>query len=109
MKLNREKVRWRINQDLCNKEKTQTRIQSLLNSFGNKITKSVEIANLLNHRFSTLEEFISLQHTNDVPPKTAPRKFFKFRCITINKTNVLIDSLHTRKPLGHSKAPAWAM
>ena len=46
--LNREKARWNFIQDIRNKEKTQTRIQSLLNSFDNKITKPIEIANLLN-------------------------------------------------------------
>ena len=63
MELNSEKARWNFIQDLRNKEKTQTRIHSLLNSFGNKITKPMEIANLLNYRFSTLGEFIGLQQT----------------------------------------------
>ena len=48
IELNSEKARWKFNQDLRNKEKTQTRIQSLLNSFGDKITKPMEISNLLN-------------------------------------------------------------
>ena len=61
MELNSEKARWKFIQDLRNKEKTQARIQSLLNSFGYKITKPMEIANLLNYRFSTLGEFIGLQ------------------------------------------------
>ena len=49
--LNSEKARWKFIQDLRNKEKTQARIQSLLNSFGDKITKPMEIANLLNSDF----------------------------------------------------------
>ena len=61
MELNSEKARWNFIQDLRNKEKTQTRFQSLLNSFGNKIAKPMEIATLLNYRFSTLVEFIGLQ------------------------------------------------
>ena len=81
MELNSEKARWKFIQDLRNQEKTQTRIQSLLNSFGDKITKPMEIANLLNYRFLTLGEFIGLQQTNNIPPKTAPRKFFNFRYI----------------------------
>ena len=48
MELNSEKARWNFIQDLCNKETTQTRIQSLLNRLGNKITTHMEIANLLN-------------------------------------------------------------
>ena len=48
MELNYEKDRWNFIQDICNKEKTQTRIHSLLNNFDNKITKPMEIANLLN-------------------------------------------------------------
>ena len=95
MELNSEKARWKFIQDLRNKEKTQARIQSLLNSFGDKITKPMEIANLLNYRFSTLGEFIGLQQTNNIPPKTAPRKCFNFRYITTKETNVLIDSLNT--------------
>ena len=66
----------------------------------------METANLLNYRFFTLGEFIGLQQTNNTPPKTAPRKCFKFRYITTKETNVLIDSLHTSKPLGPSKIPA---
>ena len=50
-----------------------------------------------------------MQQTNNTPPKTAPRKCFKFRYITTTETNVLIDSLHTSKPLGPSKIPAWAI
>ena len=46
MELNSEKARYNLIQDLRKKEKTQTRIHSLLNSFGNKITKPMEIANL---------------------------------------------------------------
>ena len=65
MELNSEKARWKFIQDLLNKGKTQARIQSLLNSFGYKITKPMEIANLLSYRFSTLGEFIGLQQTNE--------------------------------------------
>ena len=68
----------------------------------------MEIANLLNYRFSTLGEF-GLQQTNNIPPKTAPRKCFNFRYITTKETNVLIDSLNTSKPVGPSKIPAWAI
>ena len=34
----------------------------------------MEIANLLNYRFSTLGEFIGLQQKNNIPPKTASDK-----------------------------------
>ena len=69
----------------------------------------METANLLIYRFSTLGEFIGLQQTNNVPPKSAPRKWFQFRYITNKETNVLIDSLNTSKPVGPSKKPAWAI
>ena len=91
------------------KKKTQARIRSLLNSFGDKITKPMAIANLLNYRFSTLGEFIGLQQTNNIPPKTSTRKFFKFRYITSKETNVLIDSLNISKPISPSKIPAWSI
>ena len=61
MELNSEKARWQFIENLRNKEKTQTKIQSLLNKFGNKIKMTREIANLLIYRFSTLREFIGLQ------------------------------------------------
>ena len=109
MELNSEKARWKIIQDLRNKEKIQSRIQSFLNSFGDKITKPMNIANLLNCRFSTLGEFIGLQQTNDIPPKTALRKCLKLRYITTKETNVLTDSLNTSKPVGPSKIQAWAI
>ena len=69
----------------------------------------MEIENLLNYRFSTLGEFIGLQQTNNIPPKTAPRKCFTFRYITTKETNVLMDSLNTSKPIDPSKIPAWAI
>ena len=69
----------------------------------------MEIANLLNYKISTLGEFIGLQQTNNIPPKTAPRKCLKFRCLTTKERNVLIDSLNTSKPVGPSKIPAWAI
>ena len=109
MDSNSEKAKWKFIQDLRNKEKTQARIQSSLNSFGDKITKPMEVANLLNYRFSTLEEFIGFQQTNNIPPKTALRKCFNFRYITTKETNVLTDSLNTSKPVGPSKIPAWAI
>ena len=109
VELNSEKARWNFIQDLCNKEKTHASFQSLLNSFGDKITKPMEIANLLNYRFSTLGEFIGLQQTNNILPKTAPRKCFKFRYKTTKETNVLIDSMNTSKPVDPSKIPAWAV
>ena len=109
MELHSEKSGWRFIQDHRIKENTQARNQSLLNSFGDKITKAMEIANLLNYRFSTLGEFIGLQQTNNIPPKTAPRMCFKFRYITTKETNVLIGSLNTSKPVGPSKIPAWAI
>ena len=59
--------------------------------FGSKITKPMEIANLLNYRLFTLQEFIGLQQTNSIPPKSVPRKCFKFRYITTKETNELID------------------
>ena len=108
MELNSKKARWNTFQDLRNKEKTQTRIQFLLNSFDNQISKPMESVNLRNYRFPALEKFISLQQTNSTPPQTAPRKCFKFRFITAKETNVFIDSLQTRKPLGPSRIPAMA-
>ena len=63
----------------------------------------MENANLLNYRISTLGEFIGLQQTNNIPPKSSTRKCFKFRYITTKETNVLIGSLNTSKPVGPSK------
>ena len=57
----------------------------------------MEIANLLNNRFSSLGESIGLQQTNNIPPKTAPRKCFNFRYIKTKEKNVLIESLTSSK------------
>ena len=81
----------------------------MVNSFGNSITKLMEYASLLSYRFSTLGSSFSLNKKNNIPPKTAPRKCFKFRYITTKETNVLIDSLHTSKTLGTSKIPVWTI
>ena len=92
MKSNFEKTRWNFIQNLRNKEKIQTIIKSLLNSF-NKF---------LIYKFSNLGDLIGLQQTN-IPPKPAPRKCFKFRYITSTEISVLTYSLLTSKPLGPSK------
>ena len=108
MELNSEKTRWNFIQDLRNKEKSQTRIQSWLNSFGYKIKKPMEVANV-HYRFFTLGEFIGLQQTINLPPRSAPRKFFKFRYKTTKETHVLIDSLHTNRRHGPSEIAALAI
>ena len=63
----------------------------------------MELENLLNNRFSTLDEFSGLKQANNIPSKTAPRKCFKFRYITAKEVKVLIDSLDASKPLGPQK------
>ena len=68
----------------------------------------MEIVNLLSYRFFSLGEFIDLHQINNIAPKTAPRECFKLRYKTNKETNILIDSLHTSKPLCPSKIPAWA-
>ena len=85
MEFNSDKVRWNLNQDLRNKKKTQTRIRSSLNSFDIKITKLMEIANLLHYRLSALGVFFGSQQTNNTPPITAPRKCCKIRYIKIKE------------------------
>ena len=45
---NVKKDRWNFKKILCNKEKSQTRMQALLNKFGAKITISMENVSLLN-------------------------------------------------------------
>ena len=66
----------------------------------------MEIANLLNYRFSTLGEFSGLQQTDSIPPKTSPGNCSKLLYITNVLINVLIDSLHTSEPFSPSKIPA---
>ena len=69
MELNGEKAKWNFIQGLRNKEKTQTRTQSLSNSFGNKIFKTMEIANLLNYRFFFWETSLACNKQATFPPK----------------------------------------
>ena len=69
VQLNSERARSNLIQGLYNKEESQSRIQSLINNFGNKITKPLEIAKLLNYRLPTLEKFTGLQQKTSILPK----------------------------------------
>ena len=55
------------------------------------------------------QKFLDSQQINKIHTKTAPRKGSKFQYITNKQINVLTDLLHTSKPLGPSKIPAWAI
>ena len=85
------------------------------NSFGDVVTESVKMANLLNYKFATLGDFkTSFPHKGDVACRNENfiKYFdsnFHFRFITNLECLKTVNTLNPNKPLGPTSIPAWAL
>ena len=96
--------------EVRNSEKTKPRIYSLRNVFGDYVTQTKKIANLLNYRFSTLEKFQGPQHPLQNSETGNPKqKTFSFHYVTEKDCHDAIRALGRNKPIGPSNIPAWAI
>ena len=108
--LKTEKDKWNFINEARNAKRTTTSIPSLKNCFGDLITDELQIANLLNYRFSKLGDYIGNYQTY-VPRRNTEKTFneFKFQPISIYECKKYLKKLNTNKPLGPSEIPAWAL
>ena len=96
-----------------NSLRTKTVIPSLENVFGDYVTDQKKVANLLNYRFSKLGDFIGQwkffkEETFNISliPNLAK---FGFHPITLYECKKIVRSSNTKKQLGSSNIPAWAL
>ena len=75
------------------------------------ILHPLKIANFLNYKFSKLGDFIGTQSPfKGLAADTRKRKsIFKFRFVTSGECFAVLKSLNSKKPLGPSEIPAWAL
>ena len=113
LELTNEREKWNFINEARNLLRTKTVIPSLRNVFGDYVTDQKKVANLLNYRFSKQDDFIG------------QCKFFKeetfnlslipnfaklsFHPITLYERKKKGRSFNTKKPLGPSKIPTWAL
>ena len=110
--LNTEKSCWKFIQEVRNNEKQRIVIDTLRNSFGERITNGKDIANLLNFKFSVLGEYFGESKKFDktlFSADTGNANGFFFKYVTCKEVHDLIKCLNVNKPLGPSKIPAWAL
>ena len=111
----KDRKKWQIINDTRNSKKTSNVINCLRNSFGDVVTESVKMANLLNYKFATLGDFkTSFPHKGDVACRNENLiknldSNFNFRFITKFECLRTIKTLNPNKPLGPTSIPAWAL
>ena len=109
-----EHKKWSIINDTRNSKKSSNLIPLLRNSFGDFITKNLQMAYLLNYNFSTLRCFYEKNSKIRQRPPTSTCNIqnnnkFSFRFITSAECKKEIHNLNCRKAPGPSKNPAWAL
>ena len=109
-----EREKWSIINDTRNSKKSSNLIPLLRNSFGDFITNNLQMANLLNYKFSTLGCFYEKNSKIRQSPPTSTCKIrnnnkFSFRFITSAECKKEIHNSNCQKAPGPSKIPAWAL
>ena len=112
-KLNNEREKWNFINEAQNSLRTKTVISSQKKVFGDYSTDQKKVANLLNYRFSKLGDFIGQwnffkEETFNISSIPNLAKF-GFHLITLYECKKIVRSLKTKKPLGPSNIPAWAL
>ena len=111
----KDRKKWQIINDTRNSKITSNVINCLRNSFGDVVTESVKMANLLNYKFATLGDFkTSFPHKGDVACRNENfiknlDSNFNFRFITKFECLRTIKTLNPNKPLGPTSIPAWVL
>ena len=113
LELTNEREKWNFINEARNSLRTKTVIPSLKNVFGDYVTDQKKVANLLNYRFSKLGDFIGQckffkEETFNISSIPNFAKF-SFHPVTLYECKKIVRSLNTKKPLGPSNIPAWAL
>ena len=109
--LSTDKDRWKF----INEQRNSARpsVCSLRNSFGDVLTGPMQIAELLNYKFSKLGEYLG--RSRSAPPnfrETEHKQDFKcfgFRSFAVREVNEEILRHRKDKPRGPSPIPPWAL
>ena len=109
-----EREKWSIINDTRISKLSSNLIPVLRNSFGDFITNNLQMANLLNYKFSTLGCFYEKNSKFRQSPPTSTCNIennnkFSFRIISSSECKTEIRSLNCWKAPGLSKKPAWAL
>ena len=113
LQLTSEREKWNLINEAPNSLRTKTVIPSIKNVFGDYVTDQKIVANLLNYRFSKLGDFIGQckffkEETFNISSIPNLAKF-GFHPITLYECKQIVRSLNTKKPLGPTNIPAWAL
>ena len=108
--LDTSRKRWKFINTIRNSFNQQIYIPEIRNSFGTIISDTLAITNLLNYRFSTLGVFKgpSIERLNSTEVNHGRPKF-ELRFFTEKEIFDVVKQLNSKKPLGPSKLPAWAL
>ena len=103
-----ERKKWSIINDTRNSKKSSNLIPLLRNSFGDFITNNLQMANLLNYKFSTLGCFYEKNSKIRKSPPTSTYKIrnnnkFSFRFITSAECKKEIHNLNCQRHQVHPK------
>ena len=105
-----DRQKWQLINEIRNQRKTQTDIKCLRNVFGDYITETMKMANLLTFQFSQLGQFKGPKFYWGFSEKNSPSKrTFSFRFVTDKECHDALRHLKVSKPQGPSLIPAWAL
>ena len=108
--LSTNRQKWDFINKVRNPISSHITVESPKNSFGTIVRDSLKIANLFNYSFSTLGVYYGTVVEYVSKPKPHGLKSdFNFRCISKKECLDFIKALNSRKPVGPSDIPAWAL
>ena len=111
--LSTDKDRWKFINEQRISARPSVSIDSLRNSFGDVLTGPMQIAKLLNYKFSKLGEYLG--RSRSAPPNFRETELeqdficFGFRSFAVREVTDELLRLRTDKPRGPSPIPRWAM
>ena len=111
--LSTDKDRWKFINEQRNSARPSMSIDSLRNSFGDVFTGPMQIAELLNYKFSKLGE--KLGRSRSAPPNLRETEHeqdsncFSFRSFAVREVTDELLRLRKDKPRGPSPIPPWAL
>ena len=106
---NSSRKQWNLINKVKNKSRTGTKILCITNCFVDVITDSKKIANLLNYKFSKIDEYLWNKPTIKQTFQQVNLDIFSFRFFTTIECRKALNNLNKIKPLGPSTISARAL
>ena len=107
--INDPKKQWSFVNKIRGKNKHNTDIDEIKNSFGESIRDPNKIANLLNVKFSALGNYTGDHRPYENVETSTSRRCFNFAYVTEQQCIKVLLSLNPKKPLGPTAIPGWAL